>query len=149
MQADQDILSFSLGRQLAILRTGNCRTELLWSKIQNKGFVEIKNVDLNWRYWAGKIKLPTWWKFIKISWPACKALVCNCLICFSLLTSWRCSTLAGRSVWCAWPQGDPGTETRLVWCAWPEQIYVFRPRITWLKDGIELASFSEHEHVSC
>ena len=25
----------------------------------------------------------------------------------------------------------------------------FRPRITWLKDGIELASFSEHEHVSC
>ena len=23
-----------------------------------------------------------------------------------------------------------------------------RPRITWLKDGIELASFSEHEHVT-
>ena len=27
-------------------------------------------------------------------------------------------------------------------------LILFRPRITWLKDGIELASFSEHEHVT-
>ena len=29
-----------------------------------------------------------------------------------------------------------------------EQVLHFRPQITWLKDGIELNSFSEHEHVS-
>ena len=29
-----------------------------------------------------------------------------------------------------------------------KQVLHFRPQITWLKDGIELNSFSEHEHVS-